>query len=124
MPVNGSKRARPGRRLSLRQVLDFQEITYEVALGLRGDFVGSSDRVERARVAVALANLGKTFVSLQDCKREILGKPKAGVLKPDSPKTRRNGDWGSSHSSSNRAWAEPEPAEPPRSLAATPTTPS
>jgi len=110
MPANGTKRVRPGRRLSLRQVLDFQEITHEVALGLRGDFNGTSDREERARVAGALANLGKAFVSLQDAKREILGKPKAGVLKPESPKSKR----GAAH-----VWAEPsdvwegEPAEPP-----------
>ena len=39
MPVNGGKRARSGRRRSLRQVLDFQEITREVVLGIRNDEV-------------------------------------------------------------------------------------
>ena len=60
-----------------------------MALGLRGDFNASSDHEERARVAGALANLGKSFVSLQDSKREILGKPKAGVLKPEDAKSKR-----------------------------------
>jgi hypothetical protein len=86
MIASGSKRPRPGRRLSLRQVLDFQEITHEAAIGLRGDFNGTSDREERARVASAISNLGKAWVSLQDAKREILGKPKAGVFKPERKK--------------------------------------
>jgi hypothetical protein len=96
MPANGSKRARPGRRLSLHQVLDFQEITHKTALGLQSDFNGTIDREERARVAGALANLGKAWVSLQDAKREILGKPKAGVLKPERPKPTR-GAHGAGH---------------------------
>lgn len=32
VPVNGDKRVRPGRRLSLRQVLDFQQIAHDAAL--------------------------------------------------------------------------------------------
>jgi hypothetical protein len=50
---------------------------------LHDDFLGATDREERARVASAIANLGKAWVSLQDSKREILGRPKAGVLKPE-----------------------------------------
>ena len=37
MPVNGGKRARAGRRRSLRQVLDFHEITREESLGLNDE---------------------------------------------------------------------------------------
>ena len=85
-PANGSKRIRPGRRLSLRQVLDFQDIAHGAALGLRDDFLGATDREQRARVASSIANLGKCWATLQDSKREILGKPKAGVLKPERPK--------------------------------------
>lgn len=103
-PANGNKRARPGRRLSLRQVLDLQEITHEMAVGLRGDFNASSDREERARVAGAVANLSKALVSLQDSKREILGKPKAGVLKPEDPKSKRG--------RRPMVWEIPEPIEP------------
>jgi hypothetical protein len=66
----------------LRQVVDLQQITHQAAMGLKGDFEASSDRQERARVAGALANLGKSWVALQDAKREIRGQPKAGVRHP------------------------------------------
>ena len=52
------------------------------------------DREERARVASAISNLAKGWVSLQDAKREILGKPKAGVRKHAvERKSRRQADW-------------------------------
>jgi hypothetical protein len=77
----------------LHQVLAFQEIAHETAKGLHGDFLAASDREERARVASSIANLGKAWCSLQDAKREILGRPKAGVFKsqekPDKRKRRR-----------------------------------
>jgi hypothetical protein len=84
--ANGMKRVRPGRRLSLRQVVDLQSFSFEAAKGLSADFQSTSDREERARVASAISNLGKAWVSLQDAKREILGKPKAGVFKPERKK--------------------------------------
>src|SRR5215471_9338529 len=93
VPLNGSKRVRPGRRLSLRQVIDIQRIAHDAALGLHGDFLGTSDREERARVASAISNLGKAWCSLQDAKREILGRPKAGVLKPERPKKKQKPPW-------------------------------
>ena len=88
-PATGATRIKPGRRTSLRQVIDFQQIAHEAAQGLRADFTGTQDRDERARVASAIANLGKSWCSLQDSKREILGRPKAGVLKPESAKARQ-----------------------------------
>ena len=60
-----------------------------MALGLRDNFKGASGCDERARVASALANIGKMWCSAQDAKREILGKPKAGVFKPERPKPKR-----------------------------------
>jgi hypothetical protein len=71
----------PGRRLSLRQVTDFQQIVHDAASGLHRDFLGTTDKEERARAGSAISNLAKGWVSLQDAKREILGKPKAGVRK-------------------------------------------
>ena len=50
-------------------------------MGLHGDFEGTNNRQERARVASAISNLGKAWVSLQGAKREILGRPKASVRK-------------------------------------------
>lgn len=65
-PVNGAVRMRPGRRQSLRQVLALQEIAHEAALGLREDFRETQDREERARVAMAISSLGKSWTTLQD----------------------------------------------------------
>jgi hypothetical protein len=79
--ANGTKRVRPGRRLSLRQVVELQGIVFEAGKGLAADFQEMKEGEERARVASAIANLAKGWVSLQDSKREILGKPKAGVRK-------------------------------------------
>jgi len=93
MPAIGYKRARPGRRRSIRQVLDLQEGAHEMAMGLRVNFKAASDSDERARVASAYANIGKMWCTAQDSKREILGKPKAGVLKQDHQKTRRILCW-------------------------------
>jgi hypothetical protein len=93
LPANGCKRIRPGRRKSLRQVLDLQEAAHEMAQGLRENFKGARDSEERARVASALANIGKMWCSAQDAKREILGKPKAGVRKHAVEKRRRVPDW-------------------------------
>lgn len=81
IPANGTKRVRPGRRLSLRQVVELQDIAFQAARGLITDFQETSEKEERARVASAISNLAKGWVSLQDAKREILGKPKAGVRK-------------------------------------------
>ena len=58
-------------------------------MGLRDDFLGTTDREQRARVGSSIANLGKCWATLQDSKREILGRPKAGVLKPERPKPKR-----------------------------------
>jgi hypothetical protein len=74
-------------------VIDIQRIAHDAALGLHGDFLGTHDREERARVASAISNLGKAWCSLQDAKREILGKPKAGVFKPEHPKPKRKPYW-------------------------------
>src|SRR5438876_6642730 len=93
IPANGAKRIRPGRRLSIRQVLDLQNITHEAAVGLKGDFLAASDREERARVASAISNLGKAWCSLQDAKREVLGRPKAGVYKAERPKPKQKPFW-------------------------------
>src|SRR5438552_16178532 len=92
--ANGTKRVRPGRRLSLRQVVDLQHFSFQAAKGLSADFQDTRDREERARVASAISNLAKGWVWLQDAKREILGKPKAGVRKyavEQKPKPRRTG---------------------------------
>ena len=73
----------------MRQVLDIQALTHAAAMGLGEDFRGTDDKEERSRVALAIASLGKSWTTLQDSKREILGRPKAGVLKPERKKSKR-----------------------------------
>lgn len=91
IPASGTKRVRPGRRLSLRQVVELQDIAFQAAQGLIADFKETSEKEERARVASAISNLAKGWVSLQDSKREILGKPRAGVRKhPVEKEPKRN----------------------------------
>ena len=41
---------------------------------------------ERARAASALANLGKSWNTLQEAKRVILGRPLPGSLRPEQAK--------------------------------------
>jgi hypothetical protein len=108
MLANGVNRVRPGRRLSLRQVVDLQRFSFEAAKGLSDDFQETKDKEARARVASAISNLAKGWVSLQDAKREILGKPKAGVRKHAvEKKPKRREHW----SMPVPIEVEPEPAE-------------
>ena len=73
----------------MQQVLDIQALTHAAAMGLGEDFRGTDDKEERARVALAIASLGKSWTTLQDSKREILGRPKAGILRPEHKKSKR-----------------------------------
>ncbi len=73
----------------MRQVLDFQALTHAAAMGLGEDFRETSDKEERSRVAMAISSLGKSWTTLQDSKREILGRPKAGILRPEQKKSKR-----------------------------------
>jgi hypothetical protein len=85
-PVSAAVRIKPGRRDSLRQVLDLQRATHETALLVAKDAKETTKREERARAASALANLGKSWNTLQDAKRVILGRPLPGSLRPEKAK--------------------------------------
>ncbi len=78
-----------GRRVSLRQVPDFQEVAHEADMLLRKDTRPATDKEGRARVGSALAQAGRTWVSLQDAKREILRKPKLAPIKAERKQKRR-----------------------------------
>jgi hypothetical protein len=85
-PVSAPVRIRHGRRYSLRQVTDLQRETHEVALLVANDAKDTTKPEERARAASALANLGKSWNTLQDAKRVILGRPLPGSLRPEKAK--------------------------------------
>lgn len=79
---------RESNRNSLGQALDIQRITHQSALTLQSIFVQTEDSNLKSKLATVISALGKTWVALQDSKREILGKPKAGSLRPTGIKTR------------------------------------
>jgi hypothetical protein len=71
-------------------VVDLQGHIFETVQGLRADFLETSDREKRVRLAVAISVLAKSWSVLQDDKREILGRPKVGTRKPGKePKRKR-----------------------------------
>jgi hypothetical protein len=63
-----------------------QRVTHETALLVATDAKETAKREERARAASALANLGKSWNTLQDAKRVILGRPLPGSLRPEKAK--------------------------------------
>jgi hypothetical protein len=89
-PVSSPVRIRHGKRHSLRQVTDLQRVTHEVALLVAKDAKETTKREERARAASALANLGKSWNTLQDAKRVILGRPLPGSLRPEKAKPKQS----------------------------------
>ena len=66
-PINGAVRMRPGRRLSIRQALDLQELCYDTA------FQEGTKPVERAQLA-------RAWVVLEEQKRILRGKLKPGSI--------------------------------------------
>ena len=75
---------------SLRQVTDLQREMHEVALLVAKDAKDTTEPEERARAASALANLGKSWNTLQDAKRVILGRPLPGSLRPEKAKPKNS----------------------------------
>lgn len=69
LPANGSTRIRPGRRLSLRQALELQQLVFDTAFG------GTAKPAE-------IAQLARAWDVLEDRKRVLRGKPLPGSLKP------------------------------------------
>ena len=67
---------------------EMQRATHEVALLVAKDAKDTIKPEERARAASALANLGKSWNTLHDAKRVILGRPLPGSLRPEKAKPR------------------------------------
>ena len=81
-PVNAAVRIRPGKRHSIRQVLQLQDALYDSALSLRAILQGEADNDLRARVASALAQLTRSWDTLENRKRILRGR---GLPKPVEP---------------------------------------
>jgi hypothetical protein len=75
---------------SLRQVTDLQREMHEVALLVAKDAKDTTKPEERARAASALANLGKSWNTLQDAKRVILGRSLPGSLRSEKAKLKNS----------------------------------
>jgi hypothetical protein len=100
-PLPIIRRVQPGRRNSLKQVIDLQNAAYDCAMRLREDALRDGlDSERRAKTATALGNLIKAWDSAEDRKRIIRGKPLPGSLRPSTEKKR-----------SSRALPAPTPEE-------------
>jgi hypothetical protein len=75
---------------SLRQVTDLQREMHEVALLVAKDAKDTTKPEERARAASALADLGKSWNTLQDAKRVILGRSLPGSLRSEKAKLKNS----------------------------------
>lgn len=87
--LNGTSRVKPGRRDALKQVIALQRAAYHFGLALAADSEKTESREERARVATAFGNVSKAWVSLQDAKRELRGKPRLKAVEPPKRKPQR-----------------------------------
>jgi hypothetical protein len=85
-PVSAAIRIRPGKRNSLRQVLQLQQATYDTALALKEDVVRSEDVALRARTASSIAQLARSWDTLENRKRVLRGRPLPGSLRPEKAK--------------------------------------
>jgi hypothetical protein len=85
-PVSAAVRIRPGKRNSLRQVLHLQQATYDTILLLKEDVVRPEDAALRARIGSSLAQLFRSFDTLEDRKRVLRNRPLPGSLKPEKAK--------------------------------------
>jgi hypothetical protein len=85
-PVSAAVRIRPGKRNSLRQVLQLQQATYDTTLALKEDVVRSEDVALRARTASSIAQLARSWDTLENRKRVLRGRPLPGSLRPEKAK--------------------------------------
>lgn len=107
VPVNAAVRIRPGKRNSLRQLLQVQQVAFRSILALEEDLVRSEDVALRARTGSSIAQLARSWDALEDRKRILRGRPLPGSLKPEKEKPKRIPYW---HAV---PLEEPEPTEPP-----------
>ena len=89
-PVSAAVRIRPGKRNSLRQVLQLQQATFDTALALKGDAIASGDANLRARIGSSLAQLARSWDTLEDRKRILRGRPLPGSFKPEKTKAKQS----------------------------------
>jgi hypothetical protein len=82
-PKQTGPRPKPGRRVSLRQVLDLQEAAYKAALLLRSDIEKVESEQNRARIATSIAHLSRAWTILESAKRAIRGGKKVKPVDAD-----------------------------------------
>ena len=85
-PVSAAVRIRPGKRNSLRQVLQLQQAAFDTTLLLKEDVLGSQDATLRARIGSSIAQLVRSWDTLEDRKRILRGRPLPGSFKPEKEK--------------------------------------
>jgi hypothetical protein len=85
-PISAAVRIRPGKRNSLRQVLQLQQATFDTVLTLKEDVVRSEDVALRARTASSIARLARSWDTFENRKRVLRGRPLPDSLRPEKAK--------------------------------------
>jgi hypothetical protein len=77
------------KRHAIKQALQMQDSFAHCVKVLEADFLASTERDERARLATAMGNLGRNWTALQDTIRVLKGVPLPGSLTHEKVQTRR-----------------------------------
>jgi hypothetical protein len=77
-PVSSATRIKHGRRFALKQAVELQKCAFETVLQLRQDIAAADDSLTRAKVALALAAVAKSWDLFEGRKRVLknCGLPK------------------------------------------------
>jgi hypothetical protein len=86
---------RPGKRTSLRQVLQLQQAAFETVQLLKADAATAEDPELRARIGSSMAQLLRAWDIGENRKRILRGKPLPGSFKPEKPNPKsKRPNWG------------------------------
>jgi hypothetical protein len=92
-PINKPVRIRPGKRNSLRNVLQLQDALAETMFLLGQDAAHSADASLRARIGSSIAQLARSWDTLENRKRVLRGRPLPGSFKPEKPEPKGYKPW-------------------------------
>lgn len=110
-------RVRPGRRETLHQCLDLQNLAFNAALCYRPIVEHAQTKILDSRIASAIASLVKAWDLTQDRKRILRGRPLPGSLKPEPIKRakRKHTDLSPVESLPEKeSLSRPDPSPPPQ----------
>jgi hypothetical protein len=83
-PVNSPVRLKYGKRTSLKQVVELQRILFDAAHLLMTDMGAETDRERRARIAASIAQVTRSFDTLENRKRILRGRGVPKTVEPSN----------------------------------------